>query len=309
MQTKKHPILPQWAITFILIVSQCALSQTPARVQQDYIKEIQKWHEKRILSLTREDGWLSLAGLYWLKDGENNFGADSSNDIIFPNGKSPDFIGVFTLKNNQVTITIKPNITVLFEGKPVQSLKLKSDAEGEPTVLTLGSLKWFIIKRGDLFAVRLRDSANFGLKNFKGIKTFPIDTLWRFRARFEPFDSMKEISFPTVLGTTVKQKCPGALVFKIQDKTFRLDAIADNLNQPLFLIFADKTNGKETYGGGRFLIVDKLNENGFTFIDFNKAYNPPCAFTEYATCPLPPNQNRLPLRITAGEEKYENSTH
>lgn len=275
----------------------------------DYVKEIQEWHKKRIASLTRQDGWLSLTGLYWLKNGENKFGSDTSNDIVFPTGKAPDYIGFFTLKNDQVSINIKSDISVLYQGQPIQSLKLKSDAEGEPSVLSLGSLKWFIIKRGDQFAVRLRDSENSTLKNFKGIETFPVDTTWCVKAKFEPYDIPKEIPIPTVLGTTTIEKCPGTLVFSIHDQIYRLDPLADDLNQPLFLIFADQTNGDKTYGGGRFLIVDKPDKNGLTLIDFNKAYNPPCAFTKYATCPLPPSQNRLPIYITAGEKKYEGSGH
>jgi len=221
----------------------------------------------------------------------------------------PDFIGVFTLENEQVAVNITSNINVMYLGQPIRSLKLKSDAEGEPSLLSLGSLTWFIIKRGERFAVRLRDSDNPALKYFKGIETFPIDTLWSFRARLEPYTVPKEIPVPTILGTTTMQKCPGTLVFKIQDQTYRLEPISDDINQPLFLIFADQTNGDETYGGGRFLIVDKPDENGMTIIDFNKSYNPPCAFTKYATCPLPHSQNRLPLSVTAGEKKYEDSKH
>jgi uncharacterized protein (DUF1684 family) len=309
MQLYNKPISTLRLLIFILILSQCVLSQIQSGADQNYVKEIQAWHQKRITSLTREGGWLSLAGLYWLNDGANQFGADSSNDIIFPTGKAPDYIGILTLENDEITINIKSNVRVLHQGGPIQSLKLKTDAEGESTVLSLGSLSWFIIKRGERYAVRLRDSENPTLKNFKGLETFPIDTSWRIRARVEPYDPPKEIPIPTVLGTTTKDKCPGALVFKIRDQLYRLDPLAEDLNRPLFLIFADKTNGHETYEGGRFLVVEKPDENGTTFIDFNKAYNPPCAFTAYATCPLPPRQNRLPIPVTAGEKKYEDSGH
>ena len=186
----------------------------------------------------------------------------------------------------------------------MSSVQMKADVSGEPTILELNSLSWFIIKRGEEYGVRLRDSENENITRFKGIEMFPIDTTWRVSAKLEPYDPPKIIEVPTILGTISKETSPGALVFRLRGNIYRLDPIAEPGDESLFVIFADQTNGSETYDAGRFLYVNKPNENDSTIIDFNKAYNPPCAFTSFATCPLPPTQNVLPIRITAGEKKY-----
>lgn len=280
-----------------------------AKVDAAYLAEFQQWQKQRLESLTGPDGWLKLAGLFWLKEGENSFGADASNDIVFPAGKAPPIIGSFVLDSGGVSVRIMPGVEVWHDGRPVTVLKLRSDAEGEPTVLRLGSLSWLIIKRGNAFGVRLRDDEHPRLRQFKGIETFPLDPAWRVSARLEPYNPPKKVTVPTVLGTTIERLSPGALIFQLQGNTYRLDPIAQPGDQQLFVIFADATNGAETYGAGRFLYVDRPGEDGKTIIDFNKAHNPPCAFSEFATCPLPPAQNRLPVRVTAGEKKYRDTDH
>ena len=196
----------------------------------------------------------------------------------------------------------------MHSGQPVTSMTLRSSADGEPTVLTYGSLGWFIIQRGnDSMAVRVRDSEHPHLKEFKGIDTYPIDPAWRIKASFEPYDPPKMLTIPTVYGTILQQPSPGALVFEIDGNPYRLDPTASSDDKRLFVMFADETSQSETYGAGRFLYVSQPGPDGTTYIDFNKAYNPPCAFTNFATCPLPPTQNRLPLRITAGEKKYKHA--
>jgi len=274
-----------------------------------YISEIDRWHEERIESLTRPDGWLTLAGLFWLSEGENTFGTDASNDIVFPAGKAPDFLGSFFLRKGQVSMQIRPGVKVFHDGRPVQSLVLKDDSDGAPSVLEAGPLSWCVIKRGDRFAVRLKDRESPTLREFEGIERFPVDRKWRVEARLEPYDPPKTIPVPTVIGTVIEEHSPGALVFEMDGRSFRLDPIAESSDTDLFLVFGDETNGIETYGGGRFLVVAKPDSAGFTSIDFNKAYNPPCAFTPYATCPLPPEQNRLPFRVTAGEKSYAGYSH
>lgn len=274
-----------------------------------YIAEIKEWQKKRIESLTKEDSWLSLAGLFWLKEGENRFGSEPSNDIIFPAGKAPAHMGTFVLQKGVVTVEIEPGVQVLHQGEPVRTLRLRNDTEGEPTILTYGSLSWFIIQRGERYGVRLRDRENPHLRQFKGIDTFPIDPAWRIEAVFEPYDPPKIIEVPTILGTVIHEPSPGALVFTIEGSSYRLEPTAEPDDEELFVVFADQTNGAETYGGGRFVYVKRPGKDGRTVIDFNKAYNPPCAFTEFATCPLPPEGNRLPIRVTAGEKKYAGSRH
>jgi hypothetical protein len=191
----------------------------------------------------------------------------------------------------------------------VTAIIMQHDLQDNPTKLSLGALSWTIIKRGERYGVRLRDHEHPALQNFAGIETFPIDSTWRVEATFEFNNPPHLIAIPTVLNTINEEPSPGAVVFKINGKTYRLDATGKMTDKELFVIFADQTNGKETYGAGRFLYVPTPSKTGKTIIDFNKAYNPPCAFTAYATCPLPPEQNKLPVRITAGEKNYAHAAH
>lgn len=266
----------------------------------NYINNIKAWHQKRIESLKSEDGWLNLAGLFWLEDGKNTFGTDTKNDIVFPAGKSASFMGHFTLQNGEVWADIHPQAKVSFNNEPVSSLKLFPTEHS--IVLQSGSLRWFVIKRGDKYGIRLRDTKSPELQHFKDIKTYPIDSNWRVAAKLEPAAD-KKIPITDVLGQTLLQASPGTLVFSLNGQTYRLDAVESG--EQLFIIFADQTTGKETYGAGRYVYTEKPDANGITYLDFNKATNPPCAFTPYATCPLPPKQNRLPIAIKAGEKKYE----
>jgi len=297
----------QLILVFIVIgflFSGCEKSREVSPEEAAYVTELQQWHQRRIDRLTSKTGWLSLAGLYWLKEGKNTFGSASGNNIKFPLQKSPDFIGSIYLEEGNVRTEINEGINVLHDGIKVTSIRMKPDLTGEPTILYLDSLSWYIIKRGERFAVRLRDSENEKIKNFAGIEMFPIDSTWRVQARLEPYTPPKIMDVPNITGTVSEETSPGALVFRLNGKEYRLDPIGQPEGESLFLIFADLTNGSETYGAGRFLYVKMPGEHGLTIIDFNMAYNPPCAFTRFATCPLPPGQNVLPIRVTAGEKKY-----
>jgi uncharacterized protein (DUF1684 family) len=271
---------------------------------QAYVDQINEWHQGRIERLTSDNGWMSLAGLFWLNDGENTFGADSSNDVIFPAGKALNFMGSFILKDGIIRALILPNVEVLMDDKPVTDVVLESDAGGNPTVLRHGSLSWYLIQRSNDLAIRLKDSASPVIKTFHGIERFPVESSWRLEATFETYNPQKSISVPTILGTIDEEPSPGALLFEIKNKTYRLDVIGKPDDEEFFVIFGDETNKDETYESGRYVYVNNPGSGGKTFIDFNKAYNPPCAFTDYATCPFPPQQNVLPLRITAGEKRY-----
>lgn len=267
-----------------------------------YILEIKQWHAKRIDNLKKENGWLNLVGLFWLKDGENKFGADKSNDIVFTD-RAPEFMGSFLLKDSVVIMKVNPNVDVFIgDGKRVSEFELRNDQQAGTTICNFNSLRWNLIKRGDRFGIRLRDLNSDLVKNFPGIEMYPVNDDWRIEAKFEKYDPPKEIDVPTVLGTIEKENSPGALIFAKEGKSYRLDVT--DAGRSYFVIYADLTNGKETYGAGRFLSVDKADSTGKIFIDFNKSYNPPCAFTKYATCPLPPKQNYLGIEITAGEKNY-----
>jgi uncharacterized protein (DUF1684 family) len=292
-------------ISFILILSFWFACNKPVEeVDQEYVAQINEWHQNRVERLTSKSGWMSLAGLFWLKEGENTFGADSSNDIVFPANKAADFMGSFILENGVVKTKILPEVEVLEDSIPVNEIIMKTDLEEETTILSYGTLSWYIIKRSNDLAVRLRDSANPVIKSFHGIKRYRVDPSWRIEATFESYNPQRSISVPTILGTTAEEPSPGALVFKIGNEVYRLDVIGNPEDKRFFVIFGDETNKDETYEGGRYVYVDNPGNNGKTFIDFNKCYNPPCAFTEYATCPFPPEQNYLPIKITAGEKRY-----
>lgn len=269
----------------------------------EYVKEINEWDAKRISRLKAADGWLNLVGRFWLKKGENTFGSGKNNDIVVESSKLPESIGTFLFVDSTVTFKAKENVEVFHQSKPVKEIVMIDDQKKDMTVLEIGSIKFNLIIRDTLYGIRFRDLNSDLVNNFKGIERFPIDESWKIKASFEEYNPPKEIEVPNVLGQISKEKSPGAIVFERDGKSFRIDAV-DEGGERLFLIIADETSGEETYGGGRFMYVNKPDSSGSIILDFNKAYNPPCVFTKYATCPLPPAQNYLKLRIEAGEKMY-----
>jgi len=264
-----------------------------------YESDIKIWHKGRIEALKAENGWLNLAGLFWLEDGKNSFGGDGKNKIVFPSDKSPAHLGEFILENGQITLEAKPEAEIYNNDQLVTKLVIfPSD---KPVVLKHKSLKWFIIKRGDKFAVRLKDLESPFLKEFQGIDTYPIAEEWKVKAKFEPTTG-RQISIIDITGRLDQQESPGVLTFNVKGKSYKLDALKSG--EGFFILFGDNTNKKETYGSGRFLYTEKPDAEGYVDLDFNKSINPPCAFTPYATCPLPPKQNVLALAVTAGEKNY-----
>ena len=276
----------------------------PAAAAVPYDQEIAAWHRERIAGLTRPDGWLSLVGLFWLNEGENRFGSGAGGKVIFPEGSAPVFAGTFERHGKKVLVHAAPGVTLTHDGKPVTDLDLTSGPpESRPIDLTLGTLNFFLIKRGDRVGVRVRDPKSPTLASFKDIDTYPAQPAWRVAARWEPYNPPKKVAVPNILGQIEDSPSPGAVVFERDGKTYRLDALAGGADGSLFLIFGDLTNHKDTYGGGRFLDTE-APKDGKVVVDFNEAYNPPCAFTAFATCPLPPKQNQLALKVEAGEKKY-----
>ena len=284
---------------FLILFSACG-QEEPA---QSYEAEINEWHKQREERLTKPDSWLSLAGLFWLKDGANTFGSDISNAIVFPE-KAPAFVGTFYVRNGKVKVILKAEALVTIDGERELEKTLNDAAEGKTGIMKSGSLSWYVIKRGDKFLIRLKDSVNPAIANFTGIKRYPVDKRWRVKARLEPYDPPKKLEIANVLGQVSYVDCPGALLFEINGKEYRLDPEGKPGEKTWFLNFSDETSGRETYGAGRYLVLDAPDEDGITHIDFNKAYNPPCAFSPYATCPLPPKQNHLDVEIRAGEKNY-----
>jgi uncharacterized protein (DUF1684 family) len=251
-----------------------------------YQSEIAAWHAGREANLKAEDGWLSLAGLFWLHEGASPFGTDAGGEIVLADG--PAHAGVFHLDKGKVSVTI--------DGA-TRAVKPDSD-----DVIKVGRVRLLAIERGGKFGIREKDPESQARREFKGIASFPADESYRITARWvaEP----RKIPILNVIGQTEDSECPGYAVFQLHGREFNLHPILEEPGaKELFYIFKDETAGKETYPAGRFL-YSGMPKDGHVILDFNKAYNPPCAFTPYATCPLPPPENRLAVRIEAGEKRY-----
>jgi hypothetical protein len=267
---------------------------------------VEQWRARRVAELTADDGWLTLAGLLWLEKGTNTFGRARTNQLVLDHPAVPPTAGTFELSSSGIRFTARPGSGITHNGQPVSSVEMIPDTRGSPTTLSKGSLRFFIIERSGRFAVRIRDLDNPRRRQFTPMEYYPIDPSWVVDARFEPYEPHRQIRISTVLGTEEQMESPGALIFNIDGREWRLDAILeDPKDTTFFVMFADGSNGSGSYGGGRFLHVP-LPTQGVSQVDFNEAYNPPCAFNNFATCPLPPYQNRIALRIEAGEKAYGN---
>jgi len=298
---RKIPILSIFTLLSFTIFAQNT-TQT-----NTYFAEVEKWHSIRIAELKQPNGWLNLEGLFWFKKGTNSFGSATTNDLVYNNPTFPKHLGDFLYENGQVIwkdvstkkIRIKDKAGV--ELADYEGLNLLTEIEGTYTS-QWRDFVWVVIQREDKVGVRCRNLNAKTLLEFKGIERFPVDAKWLIKAKVIP-RNQNPLMIMNVLGQNTAQKHGGQLEFDIEGKTYRLDAI-DEGGKKLLVTFADATSGETTYGSGRFLYIDKPDADGYTFIDFNNAYNPPCAFTEFATCPLPPPQNRLSIAIPAGEKKY-----
>lgn len=299
----------------LVLFTACAKMEEPAKTQPSpaptavaaatpalsYEQELEQWKAKRLANLKGEDGWLTLIGLFWLKEGENRFGSDPANEIVLPEGKAPALAGTLRLASGRVSLEAKPDAKITSKGQPVTTLELKSDEDGDETLLEMGSLSFHVVKRGDRLGLRVKDRENPARAAFKGTDYYPAERKWVVNARFEPYQPPKQVPIRNVLGMETEENSPGVLAFEVDGQPYKLEALKERGEEEFFIIFADQTSGKETYGAGRYLYADPPGADGVVRLDFNKAYSPPCAFTKYATCPLPPAQNRLPLRVEAGE--------
>jgi len=261
---------------------------------------------KLIENLKMETGWLNLAGLFWLKEGDNIFGSSRNNDVVFTGGKCPLVMGKFTLKDSIVTMVINNGINVICDNKKVFE-KILTDEHGNSSILEFGSLRWFVIKRGPKFVIKLLDLEADLVNNFEGIERFPINSDWKIQATFQKYNPPPKKFVPNILGMIDKEKSPGALIFSKNGSEFKIDVLDGG--ESYFVIFTNETSGNETYGGGRFISVSKPDSTGNIFIDFNKSYNPPCVFTKFAACPLPPKQNYLKVKVLAGEKRCGHGNH
>ena len=293
------------AAAIVALTAAMCLRIATADNLQDEHDRIADWRAKRLASLTSETGWLTPVALYWLKDGENSFGRASTQAFSVDDAALAADTGAFVLTQGRVRYVAHATKAMTYLGKPVLSLDLVSDADEKPTELIAGSLHFMLIERAGHLGVRVRDSVSPNRLQFKGLQYFPVQADWHIQARFEPYVPERRISIVNILGMTEEMTSPGAIVFEREGRSWRLDAILEAPgDRELFVMFSDATSGKQTYGAGRFLYVGLPSADRIE-VDFNRAFNPPCAFTDFATCPLPPPQNRLTLAIEAGELKYE----
>lgn len=285
-----------FAIVFCFLIS--------AQAQTDYVKGVEKWRSDEEADLKKETGWLTVAGLFWLKDGVNTIGAGPDFDVRLTENFKPGKLGEIDFKNGVATLKVEDGVEAQSDGKSISTaIDLVSDEKGKPTEIRTGSQTFYLIKREERFGIRLKDSKSKARLEFKGQHWFPIDESYKVTARLEALPEPKELKVPNVLGGFFKMKSPGILKFTFKGKECSLQPVTEE-DGSLFIIFCDKSNQSETYKAGRFLHADKP-VNGEAVLDFNKAENPPCAFTPFATCPLPPPGNGLDVEIKAGEKRYD----
>jgi len=298
-------------LSLLLAASIAGVQLMSAKVEESkpvsYQSQIEQWRAQRLARLKAPTGWLSLIGLHWLKDGKNTVGSGKSNDIVLATG--PENLGVVTLANGKASIALNPKVPTAIDGKPMKNAELLDDTHEKPTTVSFGTASFYLIDRNGKKGLRVKDSEAETRKKFVGIDNYPIDPKWRIEATWEPYNPPHTLEIPNVLGQIDKMPVPGKAVFERDGKKYELLPVLEEPDaKELWFIFADKTSAKETYGGGRFL-YSEMPKDGKIVIDFNKAYNPPCAFTPHATCPIAPPENRLAIPVTAGEKKYSGGHH
>ncbi|MGH9545803.1 MAG: DUF1684 domain-containing protein [Terriglobales bacterium] len=269
----------------------------PAAVDPAYRQSFEKWRGELVDDL--KQNWLPLAGLFWLKPGENSFGTDPKNAVVFPKG--PAHAGSFNLQGKTVTARFAPGANATISGKPVSTAELRPDTTGDPTAVEMGNLRLHVIVRGERVGIRLKDLESDAVRQYRGAQFFPLDLSYRVIATWLPSDGHQTVDVPNVLGDVYPTPIAGTAVFKINGHDLRLTDLGGDAARGLFFVFSDPTSKVDTYPGGRFLKTGPVT-NGTVVLDFNRAYNPPCAVTPYATCPLAPKENRLSVAIPAGEE-------
>ena len=291
----------------LLLFTMLATTPTPTPAAPlDPVKEVEAWRAARVARLEAPDSWLTLVGLHWVEEGTHSIGSGAGNDIVLNTG--PAKLGTLTRKGAELSLALADGVDAKIGDGDARSGVLAVDTTGAPTLVRFGNANFQVIERSGRYGLRVKDNDAATRKSFPGhMDTWPIAGEWRFEAKFEPHPPGTTIEIASVINTLDPMPNPGAVVFEKDGKSYRLEAVDEGDGQ-LFLIFADRTSGKETYGAGRFLYAAPAVD-GKTIVDFNKAYNPPCVFTPYATCPLAPPENRLDLAVTAGEKKYSGAAH
>jgi uncharacterized protein (DUF1684 family) len=300
---KFTPVAVRFSILMAILIGVTACTEAPAPLDPTYAAEVEDWRIERLARLTADDGWLSLTGLYWLEPGENRFGSAVDGAVVLPDPGVADIAGLLILgPDGTVIIFAEEGAGVEINGEPITETPLKTDATGKPDIVTAGRIQFYVIDREGRLGARVKDPEAPSRLAFDGIQHFPIDSTYRIEARLEPYEAPREVAIPTVLGEDSMRIAPGILRFAINGTEHTLEPyLSGPENEQYFLIFRDGTSAVTTYGAGRYLYAAASGEDGTTVLDFNLAYNPPCAFTPFATCPLPPPQNWLQASIEAGE--------
>lgn len=278
-------------LVIAFLLAACASRPVPA--DSGYVSEIEQWRANRETRLKAENGWLTLVGLFWIEQGRSTIGSDPSSDVPLPS-TLPKRVGTLDLKGKEARFTPAPGIAL-------KTTTLHDDNQPNYETLSLGSVNFYLIQRGERFGVRVKDTESPARKNFAGLDWYQTDPTWSVEAKLTP--EPHKVIFDTEVGVKQEGDSPGYLDFDRAGQHYRLEPVTED--KELFLVIRDATSGKTTYAASRFLYAELPDSQGITRLDFNKAYNPPCVFTAYATCPLPPQQNRLSTPIEAGEKKYK----
>ena len=306
------PLVPMFLAAVLLgttsLITGCSRQVAP-KADPQFVANEQAWRAQRLERLTSENGWLTLVGLFWLEPGNNAFGSDLSNPVVIPDTAS--HAGRFELAaDGTVTIHCDRGSGVTVAGDPVTERKLASDADGAPDVLHADRISFYVIKRGTRYAIRVKNPEADARTGFEGLQYFPPDPEYRVKGKMVRFAKPQPVEVPTVVGSTQQMLVPGVVHFTLQGHQLSLKPLIESpTDTELFFVFRDATSGSQTYGAGRFLSAKAPDDNGTVVLDFNRAYNPPCAFTPFATCPLPIPGNELPIAIRAGEKVYAAGHH
>jgi len=300
MDVVRHSVV----LVLTLLVSLVSCKPAPPPIDAAYSAEIQTWRAQREERLRAPDGWLSLVGLHWLDEGVNRLGSDPEAEVFLEAPGIGRQIGTIIVNQDQATLTVATGAKVILDGTLIDHAKvLLSDAdEGGPDLLEIGRLSAYVIQRGDRMAVRVKDPDAPSRVNFSGIENFPLNPAFKVEARLEAYAEPRDVIIPTAVGTEDHMLCPGILHFTVDGRDLELQPwINTPEDRNLFIVFLDGTSGHLTYGAGRFLSAE-LRKDGTATLDFNKSTTPPCGFTPFATCPLAPPENALPVDISAGEQ-------
>jgi len=284
------------------VLALAAVALASAGNTDSYRGKVEVWRAKHQAEIDKDFGWLTVVGLDWLKEGDDRVGADPSDQVPLPPGSAPRQVAVISFHAGQAVLHPIRGVELALNGKPARETTLREDDD----VLAINHLQFYLIRRGDRAGIRLKDNDSRARKHFQGLTWYPVDPAWRIEAKFTTWPTPHSLVFHNTIGQEEHEPSPGYATFHKDGREFRLDAMLDE--GKLFFVMRNATSGKTTYGASRFLYAEQP-VNGIVVLDFNQAENPPCAFTAYATCPLPPPQNRLPLAITAGEKKYAGSDH